>query len=435
MNNSIKIVNNIFYIFRQLQQENSKFNHTINNDIDKQQLRDLYIYLSVLVSIIIIILGGYALYKKCMEKKALEEMEREYQLMLMNLINSNSSQSSSSQEYRRPHSYNNINQNNIRNIVNEFGSQNINNSLDFNHEERMEIIRKKFGNSIVIKCLLKKQIEEILYLKSYAEEYGDNCTICMENFIENVIISKTPCEHIFHKKCFDKYLKEIQKKDKLLCPNCNQNLLINKKFLKLRAKTKKVEVVNKNIICKKEIKESELNLENEFKNRNSVMTNKNEDPLASINNNEIIYIKKKGKRDKKEKEKEKEKAINIDFLNEKNEDNIYNPLQIYLKKNISENSKNEKDTVLPNKESKINQNDEIDNLKKRTIVLIHNFTRKNNNNLKKDSVNNNNELKLKLSNKRKINVSDVSSERDCIVLSKRTCVPIMSSSKQDNNNI
>ena len=243
MNYTNKITKNFLYFFRQLQDENpSKGNQTIptpNNDVQKQQLRDLYIYIAILIIIIIIILGGYALYRKCVEKKALQEIEREYQVMLMNLLNSISSQISSSQEDKRPQSYNNINPNNIQNIDNDLGSHNI--SMDLNHEDRMEKIRKKFGNSVIIKCLLKKQIEEIKYNKKYGEEFGDMCTICMDKFVELTLISKTPCEHIFHKKCFDTYLKEIQKKDKLLCPNCNQNLLINKKFLKLRAKTKKVE--------------------------------------------------------------------------------------------------------------------------------------------------------------------------------------------------
>ena len=299
MNLKNHIAKNIIYILRELQNENQNQNNktTTKNNNKKEQLRDLYIYLAILVVIIIAIIGGYALYRKFIEKKALQEIEREYEIMLMNLLNSNSSQVSSSQDDRRPRSFNNINPNHLHNFENEVGHQNVYNSLDYNPEERMENIRKKFGNTLVIKCLIKKQIEEIPYTKNFAEEYGDNCTICMENFIENRIISKTPCEHIFHKECFDKYLKEIQKKDKLLCPNCNQNLLINKKFLKLRVKTKKIEI-KKNIINKKEIKESELNLENDLKNRNSVMTNRNEDNLSVNSNNEIIFIKKKHKKDK-----------------------------------------------------------------------------------------------------------------------------------------
>ena len=82
------------------------------------------------------------------------------------------------------------------------------------------------------------------------ENYGDKCTICMDEFQVGLNIYRTPCEHIFHTNCFDKYLKGINKKDKLICPNCNQNLLINKKYMKLRAK--KEEIINQRYINKED---------------------------------------------------------------------------------------------------------------------------------------------------------------------------------------
>ena len=355
-----QITKNIIYILRRLQNANLLNNNQTlsNNKEQNKELRDLYIYIAILVFIIISILGGYALYRKCVEKKALQEIEREYQIMMMNLLNNNSS-ISSSQEDKRPHSYNNINPARFQSF-DELDNPNAYNSLEQNQEERIENIRKKFGNKLVIKCLLKKYIEEIKYTKNLAEEFGDICTICMENFVENVLISKTSCEHIFHKICFDTYLKEIEKKDKLLCPNCNQNLLINKKFLKLRAKNRKNEM--KKILNKKERKESELNLENDIKNRMSVATNKNEDNICSNANNEIIYLKKKDK---------KENKINV----LKNDNNIYNPLQIRVK-NSSE-SKNDKETILPYNDK--NENKEEFKTAKRNIVILNHIEKKNNN--------------------------------------------------------
>ena len=406
-----QITNNMVYILRQLQYANSSKNNqtTSNSNAQNQQLRDLYIFIAILVFTIISILGGYALYRKCVEKKVLQEIEREYQIIIMNLLNNNSSQ-----EDKRPHSYNNINPAQLRSI-DEIDDPNVYNSLEHNHEERIENIRKKFGNQLVIKCLLKKYIEEIKYTKNFTEEYGDICTICMESFIENALISKTSCEHIFHKKCFDTYLKEIEKKNKLLCPNCNQNLLINKKFLKLRAKNKKNEM--KKIINKKEIKESELNLENDFKNRMSVATNKNEENIYSNTNNEIIHLKKKAK---------KENNIIENKINALKSDNnnIYNPLQIRVKK--SSESKNDKLTILPYNNK--NENQEDYKTAKRNIVIINHIEKKNNN-LKKSL--DSKESNQKLYNNRKINVS-INSERDKIMFSKNTCVPFMSTSKQDN---
>ena len=412
-------------ILRLLENEvKSNRNKTTNYNTQKEQLKDLYIYIAILLVITIAILGGYALYRKCIEKKALEEMEREYQLMIRNLLNSASSQVSSSQEDKRPNSFNNINPNYYQNFQNESRNRNLNNSLEFNHEERMENIRKKFGNSIVIKCLIRKQIEEIQYTKSIGEDYGDACTICMENFVDFSIISKTPCEHIFHKKCFDTFLRGIQKKDKILCPNCNQNLLINKKFLKLRVKTKKIEI-KKNSVNKKEIKESELNLENDIKNRNSVATNKNEDIAVNKNNEEIIFIRKKHKKDKS-KISEKNNSEN---LNDKNED-IYNPLQLKIRK-IESFCKSDKDTIIPNNDKNENEkNNGKDQVQKRQIVLINNYDKK------KDTLKNaltSGDYNSKLFNKRrKINFNNVNSERSNINISKKSCSPINPSEKQDN---
>ncbi len=422
MNNySMKIKINIIYILRKLQKYSPINNNQtiINKNDQKRQLRDLYIYLAILVVIIIVIIGGYAIYRKCVEKKVLEEIEREYQIMLMNLLNSNSS-ISSSQEDKRPHSYNNENPQHLQNI-DELNNQQFYNSLDQNHEERLENIRKKFGNHLVIKCLLKKQIEEINYTKNFAEDYGDICTICMENFVENIIICKTPCEHIFHKKCFDTYLKEIEKKDKLVCPNCNQNLLINKKFLKLRVKNKKIEVKK---ISKKEIKESELNLENEYRNRMSVATNKNEDNIFNNSNNEIILLKKKSKKDKIKIDNK------IDALNIKNkkENNIYNPLQIRVKK-INIESKKDNDTIVPNNDK--DENIDINKKNKKKIVILNNMEKKNNNNNLKLSINSI-ESNVGLYNNKKRILNSINSERDKVMLSKNTCVPFMSTSKQDN---
>ena len=353
--------------------------------------------------------------------------------MIMNLLNSASSDRSSHED-KRPYSYNNINPNYIQNYINEIGNQNVNNSIDINYEERMENIRKKFGNAFVIKCLLKKQIEEIQYTKNLAEELGDICTICMENFIEHVIISKTPCEHIFHKKCFDTYLKGIQKKDKLLCPNCHQNLLINKKYLKLRARTKMIEVKQKKSSKKdikdiKEIKESELNLENDFKNRNSVMINKNEENIVINNNNEIILLKKKSPKLKNK--IGENKNININNYKKKDEDNIYNPLQIRIRKKESY-SKFDKDTIIPIGD----QNENIDKSeneknKKRNIVFISNFDKNNCNSLKNSLTNNESKSKLYIK-KRKINLNAINSEREAIMVAKKTCGAINSSSKQEN---
>jgi len=414
MNISINFINVL--ILRNLQFDNNQFNTTNNDNFQKQQLRDLYIYIGILIGLILIILGGYALYRKCVEKKATEEIEREYQILMNNLFNSYTSRISSSQSDRRPQSCNVINQNNIPSINNDLSS----NRVDLTHEERMENIRKRFGNSILIKCLLKKQIEQISYNKNFCEEFGDICTICMDNFVQNILISKTPCEHIFHKNCFDRYLKGIKKKDKLICPNCNQNLLVNKKFLKLRAKKNDKIEVKKKVIHKKEDKEMSIFSNNNNNNhKNSMDTNKNDE--FSDDNNEIIFIVKKKRKNNNN--------IKITNVKEINNNNIFDPLQINIKENEtnSEKEKSKSISFEDNKEKeKENEkgkevniiNIEDDKNKIRKKIYLNKLEVKDINLLNnlKNTINNSKQPTLfNRNNNNKTNLSEVGSERDYII--------------------
>ena len=306
----------IHNIFRLLEDSTEEKNKTSGSDNKKQQLKELYIYIAILAAIIIIILVGYGIYRKCVEKKALNELEMEYQVMIYNLINSMSSANQSGDD-SQPKS---IDANQIQNI--DLGSLSIN-SENGNYEARMENIRKKYGNKVLIKCLLKKQIQQIDYNKTIEDTYGDKCTICLDGFNFEEKIYKTPCEHIFHINCFDKYLKGIDKKDKLICPNCNQNLLINKKYLKLRAR--KIDI-------KKKVKSKDNEMIFNKINRSS------NDRLSEFDNDkeraEIIRIKKINNRINK-KERKEGGDININI-------NIYNPLKVSKKDSseIKEDSKN-----------------------------------------------------------------------------------------------
>ena len=320
MNNSLKnilSINNkrlpninlslILYIFRKLDEAGGN-NQTSSNNNKSQQLKELYIYIAALVGIIIIILVGYAIYRKCVERKVLQSLEQEYQELIYNILNSMSSQISSSLQNSQPRSYNG-NPNYTNNF--DMGSENINSENDY-HEERLENLRKKYGNRILIKCLLKKQIENIEYNKNLEENYGDKCTICMDGFKIGENIYKTPCEHIFHIKCFDKYLKGINKRDKLICPNCNQNLLINKKFIKLRAK--KGEFKNQKIINKVDIGK-EIIINNSISDNEQEQIEKEREKDREREKAEIVFIKRISKNTHRE--------ITIN-----KGENIYNPLKL-----------------------------------------------------------------------------------------------------------
>ena len=190
------------FVSRYLQ--DSSENSLQKEENQKKQITELLIYLTILFSIIIVILVGYSLYKKYLEKKALREILREN----ANYENIQNSISAASQDERNIYSFNyKIYDKNNKYIGSELESNNsVNNSFDYNHEERLEKIRKKYGNKMIIKILIKQYIEKVIYNKNLGLEYGDNCTICVNNFLENIEIYRTHCEHIFHKECLNKYL-------------------------------------------------------------------------------------------------------------------------------------------------------------------------------------------------------------------------------------
>ena len=277
------------------QQENGQ-----QNNSQKNQLTELFIYVGILFGLIVIILGGYAIYKYYLEKQALREILRENQNYNNFLYNSISG---ASEQERQVYSFNN------NNIYNKYKGSEVesynqqNNSFDYNHEERLENIRKKYGNKMLIKILIKQQIEEVIYDKNLGLEYGDNCTICVNNFIENMEIYKTPCEHFFHKDCLNKYLKKLKKKSKLTCPNCNQNLLVNKKFLKLRHENKKIKIKDNKITIKnnnldnfrydkKDILFDNSNISTNFKNAKR-KNNKENKVILKKDNDEIFIVRKR----------------------------------------------------------------------------------------------------------------------------------------------
>ena len=322
----------------------------------KKQITELLIYLTILFSIIIVILLGYSLYKKYLEKKALCEILREN----ANYENIQNSISAASQDERNIYSFNyKIYDKNNKYIGSELESNNaVNNSFDYNHEERLEKIRKKYGNKMIIKILIKQYIEKVIYNKNLGLEYGDNCTICVNNFLENIEIYRTHCEHIFHKECLNKYLKKVSKKNKLTCPNCNQNLLINKKFLKHRNENEKIKIKNKKINIKIQNLNININqIQNNVDNIDNIETDKKriidiDEVLTTVKNNaddniikstndsidnnknEIIIMKKR----KKEFIPKSRKKHSMTIENKNNDINIYYPNENIIKSNKTKNN-------------------------------------------------------------------------------------------------
>ena len=214
-------------------------------------------------------------------------------------------------------------------------------------------------------------------------------------------------------------MKKINKKNKLICPNCNQNLLINKKFLKLRQEAEKIKVKNNkdkgnplNInhleTEQKQIFSDNISTIEADKNINKIINNvmDDENTIPKKNTIEPVFIVKKRKNEipqivKKLAQKDK---INL---------NIHNP------NGNNEIRKKESDEIYINDMN----NDNIDNKKENleiNIVKIDIENKKRNeinsnlNNKKKKEVNNRiifSEFENRFINTRLISKDNISSSR------------------------
>ena len=85
---------------------------------------------------------------------------------------------------------------------------------------------------IELKRELKRKIKNLLLNELKGFKYGINeekngkmCTICLDEFKSDDIVSATKCQHLFHFKCISKWLNENI--TNLKCPNCNTNFILN----------------------------------------------------------------------------------------------------------------------------------------------------------------------------------------------------------------
>ena len=404
------------YFLRLLEQDNQQKaplkNDQLLKDNKKKRLHSFLYFLSGFIGLIVLIIVGYFLFKRYVEKQALREINEEIE----NYNNHNSISAASNKE-RNAYSLNNKVYN--KNKGSEIESYNEhNNSFDFNHEERMEKIRRKYGNKMLIKILIKQQIDNVIYDKNLGLEYGDNCTICVNNFIDNMEIYRTPCEHIFHKDCFNKYLKKINNKNKLTCPNCNQNLLINKKFLKLRHKSEKEKNkynelnINNLETDQKEINNVNISTIEADKNVKKVINDivENDNTIPKKDDHDTVFIVKKRKIEipqimKKLSQRDKVK-LNVCNPNEFNRINKRVSDEIYINNMDNDNVDNKNEHVYINTINRIDiENDDRmeENLYNSNI---NKKTKKSNNNRIKFS-----DVENKIINKRLIS-KDFNSSRE-----------------------
>ena len=115
---------------------------------------------------------------------------------------------------------------------------------------------------------INKLFEHLLTTKEFNENDISNgcseCTICIEKFIDKCLICITPCKHIFHYECLNKFIETAIEKQKLSikCPLCNYDFLEEKNDnKKLHEINNSNNEINNNVINKNEIDKNVKNVQ------------------------------------------------------------------------------------------------------------------------------------------------------------------------------
>lgn len=83
---------------------------------------------------------------------------------------------------------------------------------------------KKAQKQFFLKNILPK------YKKIKKEDTNEQCTICLEDYMENTYKRTLECNHHFHKKCIDKWLKKCEDEN-IHCPICRNQFNIPLEFI------------------------------------------------------------------------------------------------------------------------------------------------------------------------------------------------------------
>ena len=121
-----------------------------------------------------------------------------------------------------------------------------------------EEAKKKEKQKKMLEDFLKNELKPQIYEEKININDYNSCTICCENFIIGQSeVSITPCFHLFHHECIQKWIQE--KINNPFCPNCNF------KFLEyLENPIKKIQIRSKNNLILNTKKKEKLIDENIF---------------------------------------------------------------------------------------------------------------------------------------------------------------------------
>ena len=96
--------------------------------------------------------------------------------------------------------------------------QTINQVNTYTLDQFSDITTLHMNRNIMINNLFNYELKPKFYNKK-RNQFETQCTICMESFTSNSLISQLKCKHIFHSECLRKLLKSNILVNK--CPNCN----------------------------------------------------------------------------------------------------------------------------------------------------------------------------------------------------------------------
>ncbi len=100
----------------------------------------------------------------------------------------------------------------ICNIINWIKTTRISNNSSYSINDNNN------NNNLLKKHYLFQNDLKLIIYNNDMIKYGEECTICLENFIVNKVrVCLTPCHHIFHFSCLKQY---IFKSNDTHCPNC-----------------------------------------------------------------------------------------------------------------------------------------------------------------------------------------------------------------------
>ena len=265
-----------------------------------------------------------------------------------------------------------------------------------------------------LKKLFDTKLKKRKYLKKDNINVTTACSICLEEFIENVSeVSITPCMHIFHYDCLNNWL--FMENSKCLCPYCNNNLLSDKppakrhidkenekNFINEKAnildklddnKKKRQNDINSSerVIKKqkKENKDKNVHIDKVNANENNNIIN-NEDNNKEEENNNIINNEDKNKEEEKNNinKEDNNKEENNNINNENHQDN-----ETKKNKNIINSEEDEQQNKDKEKNKNIINNEEINNENNKIKNIIKNNKNKENDKINKDNKNINSDAK------------------------------------------